>query len=52
MKASYGPFANVFVSQFTPEIMRSYLGLVERIVGGEWAASKTKNHMLSFFQDW
>lgn len=52
MKAAYLPFAQNFVAQLAPEIMRSYLGIVERVVSGEWAASKTKHHMLSFFEEW
>lgn len=52
MKESYLPFATIFINQFTPEIMRSYLSLVERIVGGEWTASKCKHHMITFFDEW
>lgn len=52
MKEQYKNFSQTFVTQFAPEIMRNYLGLVERIVGGEWAASKVKHHMIAFFEEW
>lgn len=52
MKKLYAPFAERFISQFVPEIMRTYFGLVERIVGGEWNSSKTKHHVLTFLEEW
>ncbi|KAM0754334.1 ARM repeat-containing protein [Meredithblackwellia eburnea MCA 4105] len=51
MKALYGDFADRFVKQFAPEILRTYLRLVERIVAGEWVASKVKHHMIVFFEE-
>lgn len=52
MKGPYGAFADRFVHQFAPEILRTYLGLVERNVGGEWVPSKVKHHILVFFEEW
>lgn len=52
MKERYLPFAERFIAQFAPEIIKAYLGLVQRIVEGEWQSSKTKHYILSFFEDW
>lgn len=52
MKVLYGPFAERFIAQFVPEILKAYFGLVERSVGGEWSSSKTKHHLLVFFEEW
>lgn len=52
MKALYTPFAERFIAQFAPEILKTYLGVVERIVGGEWQSNKTKHLLLCFFEDW
>ena len=50
-KIPYGPFAERFIG-FVPAIMRSFMGIVERNVGGEWLASKCKRHILAFFEEW
>ena len=50
-KEPYGPFAERFIG-FVPAIMRSYFGIIERCVGGEWLASKCKRHILAFFEEW
>ena len=47
----YGPFAARFIDQFAPEILRTYLQLVERNVQGEWVPSKVRHHMLVFFDE-
>lgn len=48
----YGPFAERFIGQFAPEILKAYLGQVEKMVGGAWFPSKGKYHILCFFEDW
>jgi hypothetical protein len=52
MKERYLPFAERFIAQFAPEIVKAYLGTVQRIVEGEWQSAKTKHYILSFFEDW
>lgn len=52
MKKQYHEFSTRFIAQFVPEVMRTYLGIVERVVGGEWVAGKVKHHLLSFFEEW
>lgn len=52
MKVPYGDFAARFIEQFAPEILRTYLGFIERVVGGEWNSKKTKHHVLIFLEEW
>lgn len=52
MKQLYAPFAERFIVQFAPEIVKTYLSLVERIIGGEWQPRKVKHYLLAFFEDW
>lgn len=48
----YGPFAERFVAQFAPEILKTYLAAVEKMVRGEWFPKKGKYHILCFFEEW
>lgn len=48
----YGPFAERFVAQFAPEIFKTYLAAVEKMVRGEWFPKKGKYHILCFFEEW
>lgn len=49
----YGEFANRFIGQFAPEILKAYLGAVERMVAqGEWFPKKAKFYLLCFFEEW
>lgn len=52
MKELYGPFAERFIEQFAPEIIKTYLGVVGRIVEGEWQSNKTQHYVLTFFEEW
>lgn len=52
MAKVYGPFAEMFMSRFITEIMRSYLSSVERCIRGEWMGGKCKHHLLAFFEEW
>ncbi|KWU42562.1 ARM repeat-containing protein [Rhodotorula sp. JG-1b] len=47
----YGPFAERFVAQFAPEIFKTYLAAVEKMVRGEWFPKKGKYHILCFFEE-
>ncbi|TKA51096.1 hypothetical protein B0A53_05882 [Rhodotorula sp. CCFEE 5036] len=47
----YGPFAERFVAQFAPEIFKTYLAAVEKMVRGEWFSKKGKYHILCFFEE-
>ncbi|BGP14532.1 hypothetical protein JCM10213_005180 [Rhodosporidiobolus nylandii] len=48
----YGAFANGFVEQFAPEIMKAYLATVEKMVAAnEWFPRKGKYHLLCFFEE-
>ncbi|GAA5935374.1 hypothetical protein JCM1841_001937 [Sporobolomyces salmonicolor] len=52
MVKQYGPFANRFVEQFAPEIIKAYLSAVEKMVAhGEWWPRKGKYHILCFFEE-
>ncbi|KAK4053547.1 Nonsense-mediated mRNA decay protein 5 [Microbotryomycetes sp. JL201] len=51
MKQRYGPFAERFIAQFAPEIVKVYMGVVERIVSGEWQARKVQHYLLGFFEE-
>ncbi|SCV67913.1 BQ2448_5524 [Microbotryum intermedium] len=51
MKAPYLAFAQRFEAQFAPEILKTYLGVVERLVGGEWQSKKAKHFVLNYFMD-
>ncbi|GAA6009458.1 hypothetical protein JCM11491_003564 [Sporobolomyces phaffii] len=52
MVKEYGAFADRFVSQFAPEIIKTYLGAVEKMVAhGEWWPRKGKYHILCFFEE-
>ena len=48
----YGAFADVFIQQFAPEILKAYLNEVERSVQGEWIPRKAKHYVLRFFEEW
>ena len=52
MAKTYKAFADRFIEQFAPEIMKAYLGLVARSVEGEWQAKKCAYYILNFFDDW
>jgi hypothetical protein len=53
MVKEYGAFAERFVHQFAPEIIKTYLGAVEKMVAhGEWWPRKGKYHILCFFEEW
>lgn len=53
MVKEYGAFAERFVGQFAPEIVKTYLGAVEKMVAhGEWWPRKGKYHILCFFEEW
>ncbi|GAA5899248.1 hypothetical protein JCM8208_001596 [Rhodotorula glutinis] len=48
----YGEFANRFIGQFAPEILKAYLAAVERMVAqGEWFPKKAKFYLLCFFEE-
>ncbi|GAA5967114.1 hypothetical protein JCM11641_000445 [Rhodosporidiobolus odoratus] len=50
--SKYGPFANGFVEQFAPEILKAYLASVEKMVAqNEWFPRKSKYHLLCFFEE-
>ncbi|GAA5946962.1 hypothetical protein JCM3765_002093 [Sporobolomyces pararoseus] len=52
MVKEYGAFAERFVNQFAPEIIKAYLGAVEKMVAhGEWWPRKGKYHILCFFEE-
>ncbi|BGP23398.1 nonsense-mediated mRNA decay protein [Rhodotorula toruloides] len=52
MVEQYGQFANRFVEQFAPEIMKTYLAAVEKMVAhNEWFPRKGKFHILCFFEE-
>ncbi|GAA5868463.1 hypothetical protein JCM1840_007004 [Sporobolomyces johnsonii] len=52
MVKQYGAFANRFVEQFAPEIIKAYLSAVEKMVAhGEWWPRKGKYHILCFFEE-
>ncbi|GAA5866795.1 hypothetical protein JCM3774_001803 [Rhodotorula dairenensis] len=49
--SKYGAFADRFIDQFAPEIFKTYLAAVEKMVGGEWFPRKGKYHILCFFEE-
>ncbi|KDE03158.1 hypothetical protein MVLG_06352 [Microbotryum lychnidis-dioicae p1A1 Lamole] len=51
MKELYLAFAQRFEQQFAPEILKAYLGVVERLIGGEWQSRKAKHFVLNYFMD-
>ncbi|GAA6059439.1 hypothetical protein JCM10212_005378 [Sporobolomyces blumeae] len=52
MVKDYGAFAERFVAQFAPEIIKAYLGAVENMVAhGEWWPRKGKYQILCFFEE-
>jgi len=52
MAKTYKNFADNFIVQFAPEIMKAYLGIAARTVEGEWQAKKCSYYILNFFDDW
>lgn len=52
MKELYLPFAERFIEQFAPEIVKAYLSIVSRVVEGEWQSRKSKYYILTFFEEW
>jgi len=53
MVKEYGAFAERFVNQFAPEIIKAYLDAVEKMVAhGEWWPRKGKYQILCFFEEW
>ncbi|KAM0788606.1 hypothetical protein ACM66B_001727 [Microbotryomycetes sp. NB124-2] len=51
MKQRYASFADRFIAQFAPEIVKVYMSVVERIIGGEWQARKVQHYLLAFFEE-
>ncbi|GAA5932308.1 uncharacterized protein JCM15063_001186 [Sporobolomyces koalae] len=52
MVKEYGAFAERFVAQFAPEIIKAYLASVEKMVAhGEWWPRKGKYQILCFFEE-
>lgn len=53
LKKDYLAFAEHFVNQFAPEIMKTYLHQVELLVSGQqWLSKKCQYHIFSFFTEW
>ena len=53
LKKDYLQFAEHFVTQFAPEIMKTYLQQVELLVSGQqWLSKKSQYHIFSFFTEW
>lgn len=48
---SYRPFAEHFVVNFAPEILKAYLHTCERVVGGEWISRPVTRSLLNFFTE-
>lgn len=49
---SYKPFAENFIAQFAPEILRAYLHVVERVLGeGVWVSKPVTRSLLLFFAE-
>lgn len=53
MKEEYGAFAQHFVTNFAPEILRTYLNQVQLYVTDQvWLSKKSQYQIFQFFTEW
>ncbi|OAX84464.1 hypothetical protein ACJ72_01164 [Emergomyces africanus] len=49
--SKYTPYAKAFITTFAPEILKGYLGEIDKWVNGQWLSKPALSYTLVFLQD-
>ena len=48
----YKAFSKMFLEQIAVKILEIYLGMIERVIKGEWVSKRTKQSLITFIEHW